>query len=105
MKQNQVPTPQIVKKTVTPTPADTLTSDDEDYDGEDLGTCIENNVVVRSSPTISDYNKIGRLDRGQKVVILKYSENEETWGGVTAYWLYVKTPKGKNGWVFGAFIQ
>ena len=97
------PTPLVIKKTVTPTPEDTSAKDD--YDGEDTATCIENNVVVRSSPTISESNKIGRLDRGQKVTIIKYSANEETWGGVTAYWLYVKTPKGKNGWVFGAFIQ
>ncbi len=103
MKPTPTPTPVALTKTATP-PPDAPLSDNPAGDYQ-IGVCNESNVVVRSSPMISNSNKVGRLDRGQKVVILKYSANEETWNGVTAPWILVRTPKGKTGWVFGAFID
>lgn len=93
-KPTPTPTPQPtpeVKKTPPPLP-----------DGP-TGVCNENNVVMRASPTQLSA-KIGRLDSGNKVAILQYSSNYETWRGITSNFVYVQTTTGKRGWVFRPFI-
>lgn len=92
------PTPQIITKTV-PVPQQSFA-----FSGP-TAVCTQGNVVLRSSPTISDFNKIGRLDRGQTVGVLTYSSNYETWNGITSRWVQVQTASGKVGWVFGAFLR
>jgi hypothetical protein len=105
LKPTPPPTP---KPTSTPTPTPKTEDTPVEEDDTEIGTCNENNVVMRRSPVISENNKIGRLDRGEKVEILKYSEDEVTdpKSGITSSFIFVrKKSNGKTGWVFAEFID
>lgn len=90
------PPPKVVTKVVT-VPRSSLSAGS-------TGTCIQNNVVVRSSPSTSA-SKVGGLYKGQQVAIGQTSSNYETWRGITSNWVYVQTANGTSGWVFGHFIR
>ena len=67
------------------------------------------NVVLRSGPSQSS-SKVGTIAKGQKLFIIKYSDNWEwfvTRDGreIESNYAYVQTENGKRGWVFAAFIQ
>lgn len=89
------PTPDIPKPTPTPPPFP---------DNAQMGVCNDSNVIIRAAPT-QNSAKIGRLDKGNKVAILQYSSNQETWRGITSNFVYIQKRDGKRGWVFGAFIS
>ena len=96
------PTPAPTPKPETPKP--TPTSPTPTTPNAPTGVCNENNVVIRAAPTQASA-KIGRLDSGQRVFILQYSTNYETWRGITANFVYIQTASGKRGWVFRPFIS
>lgn len=68
-----------------------------------------NNVVLRAGPS-QTYAKVGRLYKGQKVFVMQYSDNYETFvtqEGQMLYanYAYIQTESGKRGWVYTAFIR
>jgi serine/threonine protein kinase len=101
LKPTPTPTPQPKPEPSKPpsTPVPTPTTPNAP-----TGVCNENNVVIRAAPT-QNSAKIGRLDSGQRVFILQYSTNYETWRGITANFVYIQTASGRRGWVFRPFIS
>jgi len=66
--------------------------------------CTENNVVLRGAPGLNA-PKIGRLSRGQRLWVIEYSPNYDTWRGFTANWAYVQPDNSPTrGWVFTKFV-
>jgi hypothetical protein len=49
-------------------------------------------------------NVITSLATGQKVLLLKKSEEKMTADDYTDYWYYIKVPGGHEGWVFGKYL-
>lgn len=66
---------------------------------------VKTRLKLRSGPTQFANNQIGSLNPGQRVYILDYSTNVETFNGITARYAYVQTEGGKRGWAFAAFLQ
>lgn len=66
---------------------------------------VKTRLKLRSAPTQFANNQIGSLSPGQRVYILDYSTNVETFNGITARYAYVQTEGGKRGWAFAAFLQ
>lgn len=71
--------------------------------------CTSNNVVLRSGSS-QNTAKIGSLFRGQKLYVISYSGEYETFvskNGQTLYsnYAYVQTESGKRGWVYAAYIK
>lgn len=62
------------------------------------------NLVLRGGPSQS-YSKVGGLRRGQKVYVLGYSTNYETFDGLYSNFAQIQTESGKSGWVFAAFLR
>lgn len=48
---------------------------------------------------------LGKLDRGEMVLILERGSRKDTIGGVTAAWYRIRTAAGIEGWVFSAFLD
>ena len=48
---------------------------------------------------------LGKLDRGEMVLILERGSRKDTIGGVTAPWYRIRTAAGIEGWVFAAFLD
>lgn len=72
--------------------------------GSVVAYCNAANVLLRASPSL-DGKKIGRLARGQRLYVIKYSKNYDNWQGTTANWAYIQTEKGARGWVFTPFVS
>jgi hypothetical protein len=71
--------------------------------------CTSNNVVLRSGAS-QNTGKIGSLYRGQKIYVIQYSGNYETFvdkNGREFYanYAYIQTESGKRGWVYTAYIR
>lgn len=90
-------------KTVAPPPANVATTVPAPADG--TAAIVKTRIKLRSGPTQFANNQIGSLRPGQRVYILDYSTNVETFNGITARYAYVQTESGKRGWAFAAFLQ
>lgn len=71
--------------------------------------CTSNNVVMRSGAS-QNTAKIGSLYRGQKIYVIQYSNNYETFINkdgreLYANYAYIQTEGGKRGWVYTAYIK
>ncbi len=66
--------------------------------------CRTNNVVLRSSPSLSGA-KVDGLYKGQRLYVIRQSENYSSWRGVTGNWAYVETDDGLQGWVFSPLLR
>lgn len=71
--------------------------------GAQVAYCKSNNVIMRNSPNL-DAKKINALKRGQKIYIINYSDNYDSWNGMEGNWAYVQTESGSRGWVFSPLI-
>lgn len=71
--------------------------------GAQVAYCKSSNVVMRNSPKL-DGKKINALKRGQKIYIINYSDNYDSWNGMEGNWAYVQTENGSRGWVFAPLI-
>lgn len=101
LKPKTAPPPAATK--TTPPPANVATA----VPPPDGGTAatVKTRIKLRSGPTQFAKNQIGSLNPGQRVYILDYSTNVETFNGITARYAYVQTEGGKRGWAFAAFLQ
>ena len=93
------PTPTPVVKTPTPTPNVVPPPT-----GGTVAHCTTSNLVFRNGPSQDAY-KLGNLRLGQKVYVLRYSENTEIFNGMESRFAYIQTEKGDTGWVFAAFLR
>jgi hypothetical protein len=66
---------------------------------------VKTRIKLRSGPTQFANNQIGILGPGQRVYILDYSTNVETFHGITSRYAYVQTDRGLRGWAFAAYLQ
>lgn len=72
--------------------------------GARIGFLTQGNVVMRAAPT--QYSaKIGGFKSGQKVYIINYSGNYESFKHLYSNYAYVQTESGKRGWVYAAFLR
>ncbi len=67
-------------------------------------TCISSNVILRSGPSQS-YPKMRNLAYGEKVYILSYSSNTESFRGRSSPFAQVRTASGDVGWVYSSFLR
>lgn len=87
----------IEKPAPTPKPAPSAPA------GAQVAYCKSSNVVMRSSPNLNG-KKINALKSGQKIYIIRYSDNYDYWNGTEGNWAYVQTESGSRGWVFSPLI-
>lgn len=96
LKPKPLPTPRsvvVASAPVTPPP------------GARIAYCTDNNVVLRSSPSLSGA-KVSGLSKGQRLFVLQMSSNYDTWRGITANWAYVQPENSSvRGWVFTYFVR
>jgi hypothetical protein len=93
------PTPIPSVKTPVPTP-----NSMPPPSGGTIAYCTTSNLVLRNGPSQDAY-KLRNLRRGEKVYILRYSENTEVFNGIVSQFAYVQTESGQTGWVFAAFLR
>lgn len=72
--------------------------------GSRVGYITQGNVVMRAGPTQSSA-KVGGFRGGQKIYIINYSGNYESFKNLYSNYAYVQTENGKRGWVYAAFIR
>ncbi|MGH9821287.1 MAG: SH3 domain-containing protein [Pyrinomonadaceae bacterium] len=92
------PTPTPAVKSPTPTPAIPPPS------GGTVAYTTTGNLVLRTGPS-QDAAKLRNLRRGEKVYILRYSQNTEIFDGIESQFAYIQTENGQTGWVFVAFLK
>lgn len=93
--------PSVVQPATTPTPA----PPPPPTTSAGLAYCTQNNVVLRAAPNLNA-NKVGGLSRGQRLYIIEFSSNYDTWRGITANWAYVQPENSSvRGWVFTYFVR
>jgi hypothetical protein len=89
-----------------PTPSPTKTPEKtEPPVGATVAYVTRKDVWLRKSPAIQDKGKLSLLKPRQKVFVIRYSENSDTWEEITSNWALVQTESGKQGWVFNAFLD
>ena len=96
-----------LKPTPTPTPVKTPTPTPNVVPPPTGGTvahCTTSNLVFRNGPSQDAY-KLGNLRLGQKVYILRYSDNTEVFNGIESRFAYIQTESGQTGWVFAAYLR
>lgn len=84
----------------TPVPKPTVTAPV----GSTVAFCNSSNVIVRGDPGLNA-KKLTMLKKGQRVFVIRYSENTDMWKGVESNWAYIQTESGTRGWVFTPFIS
>ena len=92
----------------TPTPTPTATKAPEKSEppvGATVAYLTRTDVWLRRSPAIQDKGKVTLLKPRQKVFVIRYSTNSDTWEGITSNWAFVQTENGRQGWVFNAFLD
>ena len=92
------PTPTPAVKTPTPTPSMPPPS------GGVVAYTTTSNLVLRTGPS-QDAGKIRNLKRGEKVYVLRLSENTEVFNGIESRFAFIQTENGQTGWVFAAFLR
>jgi hypothetical protein len=73
-------------------------------DGATVARCNGQNVTLRSGPR-QDSQALGSLKQGQRLYLIKYSDNYDNINGIDSNWAYIQTEEGKKGWVFGHYVQ
>lgn len=73
--------------------------------GATIAYCRNKDVWLRKTPEQDQKGKILLLKQGQKVYVIKYSENYSVWNGISSNWAFVQTEAGKQGWVFNVFLD
>lgn len=92
----------------TPTPTPTVAKTPENTQppvGATVAYLTRKDVWLRKSPAIQDKGKLQLLKPRQKLFVIRYSENSDTWEDITSNWALVQTENGKQGWVFNAFLD
>lgn len=74
------------------------------FSAGDYAFCRTDNVVLRNAPSLTA-GKVDGLYQGQKLYIVRESDNYTTWRGQTANWVYVETDEGQRGWVFSPLLR
>ncbi len=72
--------------------------------GSTVAFCNSSDVIVRASAGL-DAKRLTKLKKGQRVFVIRYSENTDMWKGTESNWAYIQTENGKRGWVFTPFIS
>ncbi len=72
--------------------------------GSRVAYCASTNVIMRGAPSLTA-RKVNGLRRGQKVYVINYSDNYDSWNGMEGNWAYVQTESGGRGWVFSPLIS
>jgi hypothetical protein len=70
----------------------------------EVGVINDRNVRVRKNPSTST-ESIGQLDKGIQLAVVGQTKETQTIAGQSAPWLYVRLADGREGWVFGAFVD
>lgn len=95
-----------LKPTPTPAPAATKTPvNTEPPVGATVAYLTRKDVWLRKTPAIQDKGKLQLLKPRQKLYVIRYSTNSDTWEDITSNWALVQTENGKQGWVFNAFLD
>jgi len=92
---------------VSPTPAEPAATPKPKAEapvGSTVAFCNSSDVIVRASAGL-DAKKLAMLKKGQRVFVIRYSENTDMWKGTESNWAYIQTENGKRGWVFTPFIS
>ena len=97
MKPTPTPTPSV--KTPAPTPSSVPPPS-----GGTIAYSTKANLVLRNGPSQDAY-KLRNLRLGEKVYVLRYSENTEVFNGIESRFAYIQTESGQTGWVFAAFLR
>jgi len=84
----------------TPAPKPTVTAPV----GSTVAFCNSSNVIVRGAPGLNA-KRLTMLKKGQRVFVIRYSDNTDMWKGVESNWAYIQTESGTRGWVFTPFIS
>ena len=66
--------------------------------------CNDNGVRIREKPS-TDGEIVGKLENGDKVLLLAATSDEPKVGNSNARWYRVKTVSGTIGWSFGSFFR
>lgn len=86
--------------TPTPAPKPTVTAPV----GSTVAFCNSSNVIVRRDAGLNA-KRLTMLKKGQRVFVIRYSDNTDMWNGVESNWAYIQTESGARGWVFTPFIS
>ena len=65
----------------------------------------DSSVRMRDKPTTINSRTVGSLNKGDRVIILGKSRNEEKIGSMTAHWYRIKTENGTIGYSYGYFFD
>lgn len=95
-----------LKPEASPTPSATKTPEKTDPPvGATVAYLTRKDVWLRKTPAIQDKGKLSLLKPRQKVFVIRYSSNNDTWEGISSNWALVQTENGRQGWVFNAFLD
>ncbi len=95
-----------IKPAATPTPAASKTPEkSEPPVGSTVAFLTRKDVWLRKAAAIEDKGKIMLLKPRQKLYVIRYSSNTDTWEGISSNWALVQTENGRQGWVFNAFLD
>lgn len=95
-----------IKPAATPTPAASKTPEkSEPPVGSTVAFLTRKDVWLRKAAAIEDKGKIMLLKQRQKLYVIRYSSNTDTWDGISSNWALVQTENGRQGWVFNAFLD
>lgn len=73
-------------------------------DKRTVGVVTDNRVRIREKPNTSS-SIVGYVYENEYAWVLEQSKETETIGGSTAPWIKVRMTDGREGWVFGAFLD
>lgn len=62
-------------------------------------------LILRDAPSLSGNDSGVRLRKGERVDIIRYSDNYDSWRGRYGNWAYVETEGGYSGWVFTPLLR
>jgi hypothetical protein len=95
-----------LKPTPSPTPAPTKAPErSEPPVGATVAYLTRKDVWLRKDPAIQDKGRLMLLRPRQKLYVIRYSTNTDTWEGISSNWALVQTENGRQGWVFNAFLD
>jgi hypothetical protein len=95
-----------LKPTPSPTPAATKAPEkSEPPVGATVAYLTRKDVWLRRDPAIQDKGRLMLLKPRQKLYVIRYSSNTDTWEGISSNWALVQTENGRQGWVFNAFLD
>lgn len=65
---------------------------------------LTSNVNVRSAPNLNS-KVIATVNKGDKLTVVGFSGNSDTWGGTTANWAIIQVNETTKGFVFSPLIK